>query len=266
MRQLLTLAFILMMGLTACDFGGDEPIPTEANFESLGTSTVLTEQAPPEGFGEISYPVIDDKLTQLPYAHTIINVRFTGVYDDNGQRAEGSMELDALSNNLSNSRILKLTFDGDIFTDSALAITAARISNSYFMITPNSDCNTDEEQVRDIANLSAGQLVGGVRSAGPTGRKDTADNVQAGVEVYEYGFSPDAVVRPQIQTSSDLDFLVGTVWVAPQLQIVTQYIVEMNVQNATLLFGKRAVSGRLRYEYNVSEVDVEPNISIPNGC
>lgn len=265
-RQFLVIMLSLSFVLSACDFSGEDPVPTQADFESLGTSTVLTAQAPPANFSQISYPVIDDKLAQLPYSHITINVRFTGVYDDNGERAEGSMEYNAFTNNLANSRIVQLTFEGDIFTDSALAITAARISNSYFMITPNSDCNTNETEVRDIANLGPGQLIGGVNDAGPTGRKDVADDVRVGVEVYEYGFAPEAVVPPQIQTSSDLDFLVGTVWVAPELQIVTQYIVEMNVQNATLLFGQRAVSGRLRYEYNVSEVDIEPNISIPNGC
>ncbi len=266
-RQLLVIILSFSFVLSACDFSGDDPVPTQADFESLGTSTVLTAQAPPANFSEINYAVIDDKLAQLPYSHTTIHVRFTGVYDDNGERAEGSMEYNAFTNNLSNSRIVQLKFEGDIFADTdGATLTAARISNSYFMITLNNDCVTAEEEVAVFANLRPGQLIGGVSNAGPTGRKDVADDVRVGVEIYEYGFAPEAVVPPQIQTSADLDFLVGTVWVAPELQVVTQYIVEMNVQNATLFYGKRAVSGRLRYEYNVSEVDIEPNISIPNGC
>lgn len=258
------LGLVLLLALSACDIGGNDDIvvPTIADVESAATASVQTQNAPPAGFQEVNYPQIDQGLDQLSFSRFEIDVTFDGIYADTGEETAGEMHLEALSNQLSVARWVDIEFNGEVFSGGATNLTAVRLSNNYYMINPNGVCITETSQIQEIANLDAGQIVGGVELAGPTSRRGEIN----GYPAWQYGFGPEALVEPQIQTTVSLDILTGELWVAPDFQIVVRYIVEMNVENAQLLFGNRPVTGRLRYEYNVYDINLEQNISIPNGC
>jgi hypothetical protein len=138
-----------------------------------------------------------------------------------------------------------------------------RLSNNYYMLNPNGVCITDEAQIADIANLRAGQLIGGVTVAQPTGQPSDLIN---GYQAWQYGFAPEHLTYPAVQTSSELDILTGELWAAPEYNVAVRFTVEMNVYQAVLLFGNRPVTGRLTYQYNVYDIGIQPNISVPNGC
>jgi hypothetical protein len=254
---------LLLWMLAACDsLKQEKTVATQASFEDAATAVVLTALAPPSGFEKLNLPDIDRQINQLPTSRVVIMVSFNGKYDDTDQIAEGKLYLEAFNNQQAVSRLLDLQFEGDVFSGGASNLQAVRVSNSYYMINPNGVCIKDEAQISDIANLRAGQLLGGVTEAGPTGQRMMVNGLQS----WQYGFAPEAIVPPQLQTSAELDFLTGEIWFAPEYQIVVRYLVEMNVQAATLLFGNRPVSGRLRYEYNVYDINAPQNISVPNGC
>jgi hypothetical protein len=263
-RNILLFSLILIGTLTACDaFQEDESVvPTIADVEDAATAIVLTENAPPEGFQTVSYNEIDVNLSQLAYSRFEIDITFEGIYADTNEPTMGSMHLEAVANELTVAREVDIEFDGDIFSGESSDLKAVRLSNNYYMINPNGVCITETSQIQEIANIRAGQIIGGVESAGTTGTRREINGYQA----WQYGFAPEALVRPQLQTTAELDLLTGEMWVVPEFQVVIRYIIEMNVENAQLLFGNRPVTGRVRFEYNVYDINLEQNISIPNGC
>lgn len=263
-RKFLLICVMLVWALAACDaFKEDEVVvPTIANVEDAATAIVLTENAPPDGFQTVSYNEIDENLTQIAYSRFEIEITFEGIYADTSEATTGSMHLEAVANQLAVAREVDIEFEGEVFSGGATDLKAVRLSNNYYMINPNGVCITETSQIQEIANIRAGQIIGGVESAGPTGNRGEVN----GYQVWQYGFAPEALVHPQLQTTAELDLLTGEMWVAPEFQVVIRYIVEMNVENAQLLFGNRPVTGRVRFEYNVYDLNLEQNISIPNGC
>ena len=90
-----------------------------------------------------------------------------------------------------------------------------------------------------------------------------------GFQAWQYGFDEQFIKPPAIQfegENNELDYLSGAVWVSPEHNVVVRYTVEMNVHRATLLFGERPVTGRIRYQYDVYDIGLPPVISIPNRC
>lgn len=267
MHRLLRLSLMMgvVLALVACDAlqSDDDPLPTVADFESVATASFLTQNAPPSGFSTVRFPNIDDGVERLPYSRAEIRVNFTGVYAGTEERAQGSLLIEIRANQQVGSRQVTVTFDGDIFSGAGESrVVAVRLSNNYYMINPNGVCITEASQIQEITGLRAGQIVGGVVEAGATARHGPIN----GYETWQYGFAPEAFQPPQLQTTDDLDLLVGELWVAPEHQVVVRYIVEMNIRDAVLLFGERPVTGRLRLEYNLYDINQEQNISIPNGC
>lgn len=268
---IITLLLSAML-LAACDrlLGKDEIVlPTQASldFDHYQTVIVFTQNAPPAGFETVAFSQVDDNLITTVYSRFEINLYLeNGYYSDTGQPVEqGYMRLRVWNDEFHVARHLQMEFLGDVFAGSSSNLDIVRISNDYYMVDVNGVCITDPSVIAEIANLNAGQLIGGFEFAQPTGRQDTIN----GVEAWQYGFDPQYVNRPAIQLTSEtsaVDLLTGEVWVSPHYNIVVRYGIEMNIHRATLLFGNREVTGRLRFQYDVFNIGDPPNISIPNGC
>lgn len=269
---LLTTLIFTGLLLAACDriLGEGEPIviPTEANvtYEDLQTALPYTQNAPPPGFESLSFSAIDDNLNNTVYSRLVINATFSGFYADTREAApDASVQIEIWNDELNVRRHVRLNFIGDVFSGGSTYLDVVRLANDYYMIDSNGVCITEPEQVAPFATLTAGQLIGGVDFAQPSGRKDLINDVVA----WQYGFDRQFINQPYLQLTesiSALDYLTGEIWFSPENQVVVRYTIEMNVNRAILFFGERPVTGRLRYQYDVYDIGQPPNISIPNGC
>jgi hypothetical protein len=57
-------------------------------------------------------------------------------------------------------------------------------------------------------------------------------------------------------------------WIAPQVNVVLRFELNLEMQHVEILWGSRPVSGTLylRYDLSVPDLDAEPNVSVPHGC
>ena len=267
---LIATILLVSMILAACDtiLGDDaEPSPTifDQSFEEYQTSLPYTLNAPTPGFESVSFPEIDDNLPSISYSKFEVTVTFDGFYTDTSEPVNGFMKLTAWNDEFTEARQIQIEFLGDVFSGGASNLDVVRIVNQYYMINPNGVCITDAGQVSELANIRAGQLLGGIEFAQPTSNVEEIDGIQA----WQYGFDEQFINPPAIQFESEndeIDYLSGAVWVSPEYNIVMRYTVEMNVHRAILLSGERPVTGRMRYQYDVDILDEPPSISIPNQC
>ncbi|MBI5930633.1 MAG: hypothetical protein HY862_15095 [Chloroflexi bacterium] len=245
----------------------DVVVPTLATLTDLQTAQYLTQVAPPEGFATVAFPGIDDNLRTTVYSHVVISVMFDGAYSeptaDDPANIQSTMRVEIWNDDFNVARQVRIEFLGNVFSGDASNLDVVRLSNNFYMLNPNGVCITDPAKIRDIATLQAAQLLGGVNLAQPTGRPNELVN---GYKSWQYGFTPSQMNYPSIQTTNAIDILTGELWVAPEYNVVVSYKVEMNVYQATLLFGNRPVTGRIVFQYDVDDIGIPPSISVPNGC
>lgn len=271
--KMLWLVVISWIGLTACGLNNDDVvIPTEASVDQFATETFLTANAPPQSADIVYFPQIDQGIESTVYARYVVDISFNGVYSDSREPVESTMRVEVWLDEFNARRSVKIIFEGgDVFQGSGGNLDAVRINNNYYMVNPNGVCRTTPEEVQAIANLTAGQLIGGVQEAYTSWKQVEINNQR----VWSYSFGAEMLNPPAIQILNPetgvVDPVSGELWVtfdeANQLPpIVIRYTVEMNVHRAVLLFGNREVTGQMRYEYQVYDIGVPPPISIPNGC
>lgn len=258
----------LLLSLAACQAESvtPEPLPTLAEIEALPTVDFLTQNAPPVGFDEVSFDPLDRTLAARPgWAYTIVG-EFDGTFVDTGEPVEGHYTLEVWADELGESRRARLEVEGLAVSPQAFVrLEGVRISNDTYVVDINGRCSLDEAGASVVADLSAGQLVGGVARAVPTGHRDTIDDVP----VWQYTFAPEslrlAVVRPEADSALSVD---ADLWVAPGVNAVARFEAVVDVTNARILTAERAVSGTLflRYDLDLTQIDTRPNISIPHGC
>ncbi len=275
MRRLvqLSLIFVMLAGvISACNASSSQaPIPTVVDLTTLPTSIFLTDNAPPQGFGVINADPIDVNLGAYQGWTYTITGHFAGTFDTTGETAEGQFLATVQANELGQTRRVVLEAEGAAFLlDAALLqLEGVRWSNDYYVVDINGRCTHDQQSGTAIADLGASQLIGGVSYAVPTGhRKDIA-----GIPAWQYTFAPDTVRLPALHQTADSAIILGAdLWFSPDKNAVLVYEVSATVEHVYLLWADQAsgntVSGTLylRYELTVAELDVQPNISIPNGC
>ena len=264
-----------LAALAGCTSSGDDTVvvPTIASFETLSTAVFLTENAPPAGFSVVDFDPIDRNLSDRPaWAYTVTG-RFEGTSDAGGEPVGGTLQADIEANELGQARRVVLEVEGNAFLPGAalLRLEGVRFSNDYYIVDVNGNCSEDTGHSAgeaEIANLSAGQIIGGVAQAIPTGHRDTID----GLDVWQYTFKPENVSLPAIhRTNTGTVTLAADLWIAPEINAVVRYEVTATVSGVHLLWADRSeatVSGTLtlRYDLDVPQLDVPPNISVPHGC
>ncbi len=269
-RKLLFLGLAVI--LTACDLmDSNTPTPTHseptmASVEMVATHNFLTENAPPSGFSEVHYSPLDANLSDHPGWSYTMTGNFTGTFDDTGEAASGQFQAQVQADELGERRRVVLNLEGEAFAPDAapLELEGVRLSNDYYTIDVNGQCKPGDTVIADLATA---QLIGGVVVATPTGHRKEIN----GVPAWQYGFSVDAVLLPpttlKLNTNSSV-VLQADLWVAPDVNAVVLFEMTLNVEHVRLLSGARDVSGTLylRYELNLAELDVQPNISVPHGC
>lgn len=273
MLALVTLAALVLVvsGCSVMEDGGDPP-PTVASIDSLQTSIFLTENAPPAPYGQITFDPLDSSLEQrLGWSYTVRG-SFEGTFDATGEPAEGEFTMRAEANELGEARRVVLTVEGRAISPHVTQrrLEGVRFSNDYYFVGADGVCQTGKALASPIADLSVGEIMGGIHGWTPNGQRD----VMGDYAVWEYVPDAGSVRLPVARltgTDGELDY-TAELWFAPDLNAVVVYDLTIDVQQAHLLWAEAgedtAVSGtlHLRYELDLSAIDSQPNISIPNGC
>lgn len=274
-----TLVFPVVMGLlalSACDSSGGEGdfvVPTLASLETIPTTIFLTENAPPPDFATLALDPIEHGLAAHSGWAYAVTGSFVGTFDATGEPAAGTISVQVQGNEPGQTRRVVLEIEGRAFLpgETPLRLEGVRFSNDYYTVDVNGVCTADGgEQLGGaaIADLSAGQVIGGVARAVPTGHRQTLDELPA----WQYTFASADARLPAIHPGPDgAVTLAADLWFAPQASAVLRYEISAEVSGVHLLWADRAsstVSGTLtlRYTLDAAALDTPPNISVPHGC
>jgi hypothetical protein len=261
----LFLLVLLAFTIIACNRQNETPIalPTPANPEAVKTAIIKTQNAPPAGFDSVGFDPIDYHRDELPSSYFEITANFEGQYTETGEDTSGSLKMEVWENGVLRTRRVKLSFIGDALSGGVSNVEAVRFENDFYLLDANGICTINSDAARDIATLSASRIVGGFTLAVPTGVVGDVN----GYSGYQYGFGKEDLKVNIFQANpSVVDIVGGEVWIIPEFNVVGRFGVSLNTHNARILFGDKPVTGALRYEYNVSNIGVDTDIALPNGC
>lgn len=261
-RVLLPLLFLL--SLSACH-RGQEPLPTPADPVAEATALALTQNAPPPGFQTAAFPQIDANLTLLAGWRYTVLLTFDGVYARTPRQTSSRTEAQVWFNQLGAARRVVVTTQGELLGLERLqTLEGVRLGQDAFLLRDGACLTNADADAALTADLRAGELIGGVTLATPTGRRATMN----GVPSYEYAFTPDVLNLPNLRLADGgrITSMSGEVWVAPELNAVVRFYVTMAVDNAVFFDRPLPVSGTVLIRYDLFDVGVLPNISVPFGC
>ncbi|MBN2303065.1 MAG: hypothetical protein JXQ72_01220 [Anaerolineae bacterium] len=263
------LVVLLIPALAACNAAenGNAPIPTQADINLIPTHEFLTQNAPPAGFGQINVDPIDVNLSARQGWRYVVTGTFSGIFDAGGAPAQGIFQAQVWANEIGETRRVILDVEGAALApdNAPRRLEGVRWSNDTYIVDNNGQCTTGGDGAQVIANLSAGQLIGGVVGAVPTGHRQEI----GGYPAWQYTFRPGNARFPAVDRGeSGTVELAADLWFAPELNAVLRYEVQLTVAGVRLLSAEDRVSGTLtlRYELDLDALDTLPNISVPNGC
>lgn len=263
MKHLWVLIGIIL--LTGCTQTNDPAVlPTLAQPDAIATGLVLTENAPPPGFETVSFPTIDANLERLSGWRYEMFFSLNGVFARTPRETSASTQASITYDQVGSKRRIEATIDVDL-EDVAEPIIyeGVRLGTDTFLVR-DGRCTSNSESTELLADLSAGRLLGGVNSATTAVRTELIN----GQEVWLYSFLADDLILPNVQIGDDgrLLSMVGELWVAPEHNVVVRYNVTLEVENATIFDQTLPISGTINMQYNVFDIGIVPNISVPNGC
>ncbi len=245
-----------------------EGIPTVASIQSVeqaATAAVMTENAPPVGFRDtVSFPEVDAKLLELPGWRYIVTLEFNGVFARTPRETSATARAEIWFNQLGSARRILVETSGELIgQEENAAYEAVKLGPDAFLVRDNTCLSNAGADADTAANLRAGLLVGGVTSATPTGRRATLN----GEEAWEYAFTQDALNLPSIRLDEGGKMTAnGELWVSPEDNAVVRFYVNLDVENAFIFDRQLPVSGQVILRYDLYDIGVVPNITVPFGC
>lgn len=244
-----------------------EGIPTQASFDTLqeaATAAVMTENAPPPGYREqVAFPEVDSGLTSLPAWRYIVTLGFDGAFAADGQPASATARAEVWFNQLGSARRVLVEIAGALLgQDENTTFEAVRLGPDAFLVR-DGVCLSGGPDAASAADLRAGQLVGGAQTAVPTGRRATLN----GLEAWEYAFTAADLTLPvRLEPGGRISNVSGELWVAPAHNAVARFYVNLDVENAVIFGREQPVSGQVILRYDLYDVGVPTNITVPFGC
>lgn len=265
---LLLLALMLIAGCTPRGRTLDD-LPTPlADLNLAATAQVMTQNAPPPRFANgISLPRLDAALDDVAHYRARVALDFDGVFAGTPRPARGHVEADISYTELGTLRRVVITTEGELLAAGSdpSQLEAVRIGAETYLVQDGLCRVTTGTDAASVADLGAGALIGGVREAVPTGEKQVIN----GEEVWRYAFLQDALdIAPAVQTRDGgrITYLGGELWFAPAHETAIRFYLTLDVDNVTVFGSQLPVTGQVVIRYDVSEVGVDPNISVPFGC
>lgn len=272
LTRLFTLCIVLLMLVTACRERGLtlDDIPTPMSIDARATEVILTQHAPPPEFGEVAFPQIDLNLPDLSGWQYSVDIEFDGVFTQVDRKAYGRVKADVWYNQIASARRVIFSTEGDLLgLDKPSEYESVKLGPDTFLIQ-DSACLSNAEEFADVAaSVGAGSLVGGLNNAQASGLPKQIINDQT---VWRYAVNFDQLNLPQLTLNADSRILAfnGELWVAPEHDAVIRYYMTVDVENAQVFTGilstSLPVTGRLIVRYDLFDIGVQPNISVPFGC
>jgi len=271
LRRLLLLVPVVF--LFACQREGKLPedIPTPIrSLDELATAQVMTANAPPEGFrGPVTFPFIDENLPNVPNWRAEVLMRFNGVYASTPRPAIAETRATLWYNDLGPERRVVIEGEGALFgqEEATMTLEGVRLAEDAFLVRENT-CVGQAEGTAQVADLRAGELIGGVTNAVTRG----VNAIINGEQVWRYDFAPEDLNLPQLDFREDSRIVAmnGELWVAPEHDAVIRYYLLLNVENVIVRLDSSEtplpVSGDLVIRYDVFDIGINPNITQPFGC
>jgi hypothetical protein len=261
------LSTFYLVLLAACDRGmTPDDLPTPINPETFATEVFSTQNAPPTGFSTVSFPQIDANLNLLSDGRYVVTLSFNGVFTSIGRDTSAAATAEVWFNQLGSARRVRLQTTGELIgQEEDQTFEAVRLGPDTFLVRNNA-CLRGADAVQ-AADLGAGALIGGVNNAASTATHEVI-NV-AGVESWRYTFTDADLVLPNIRPAEGGVITMaapGEVWVAPQHNVVMRFYVTLNVQNVYLFDRQLPVTGQVIIRYDLYDIGVLQNISVPFGC
>lgn len=269
MRRLFYLLIFITV-LTACDDGATiSELPTVAAPEALGTATVLTRNAPPAGFrAVVNFPDVDRGLAVLPAWYYESTLAFEGTFAGTSRATGGSIYLRTWYNQIGQRRRVVVEQSGDLLgidEEATRTLEGVRLAERVFLVEDNTCASQDTESAQITADLLAGDLIGGVTQATPSGDEPAVVN---GERVWRYDFDAQNLNLPSVTFAEGggLTGMTGELWISPEREAVVRYYVNLDMQNAFIFNSDAPVSGQLRLRFDLYDIGVDPNITRPFGC
>lgn len=271
-KQLVYMLICMPLLLTACRERGLtlDDIPTPITPSVRGTEIVLTENAPPPQFGEVSFPKIDANLPLLSGWQYTVDMEFDGVFTQVDRKVYGRVQADVSYNQIASARRVIVKSEGDLLgLEDPEQVEAVQLGPDNFLVEGGACQSNAEESADFVVQADAGSLVGGLNSAMASGQPKQRINDEI---VWRYNLNFDQLNLPQLTLTSESKILAfnGELWVAPEHNAVIRYYMTVDVENAlvftNVLGTALPVTGRLIVRYDVNDIGVLPNITVPFGC
>lgn len=270
--RLLTLALVWLglLGLAAgCETlkPDDRPLPTIINdLDAAATAQVMTQNAPPPRFrDQIALPNFEAGLEALPGWQYSVTAEFEGVFSGTSRPATASTTAQVAYYQLTSARRVVLTAEGSLLTEDApVTSEAVRIGRDVYLVSEGQCSVVTETDAAAVADTGANLLIGGLSEAIPTGSKGIIN----GETVYKYAFEPEALRLASIeaQDSGSIQIVNSELWFSADRAAAVRFYLTLAVQN-TLIFGSQLpVTGQVIIRYDLTDVGIDPNISVPFGC
>ena len=264
--MLCTLYFILCAALlVGCNRGQDtNDLPTQASVNGVATAQYLTQNAPPPDFrGTLSFPEVDAGLADLEGWRYQVQLEFNGVFARTPRETSANATAEVWFKQLGSARRVVVNTSGELLGKENNAFEAVRLGPDAFMVRENT-CNKGGTDAETAADLRAGKLVGGVNHATPTGIRATVN----GEDVWQYAFTTADLNLPSIHLAADgaIESTGGELWVAPRHNAVIRFYVNLNLTNAIIFDRELPVSGTVILRYDLYDINIPTNITVPFGC
>ncbi len=267
--RIAALGVVCLLLISACTERGVrlEDIPTAASIDALATALPLTQNAPPTPFNlpQTTFDFIDNHLNELAGWRYVVQLDFNGMFARTPRQASASAQAEVWFNQMGSARRITLNTTGELIGQAEnTAYEAVRLGPDSFLVREGACLVGARGDAQTAADLRAGDLVGGVQSATPAGRRATIN----GQEVYLYAFTEEALVLPSIRPADGgtITLESGELWIAPQHNAVVRYYLNLQVENVNLFERQLPVSGAVSLRYDLYDVGVAANITVPFGC
>lgn len=258
----------LIVALAACQPRVPSPQPTQISedLDREATAIVLTQNAPPTPFHEqVALTRLSSGTDILPSWRAMVTLRFDGVFAGTSRQATAFSEAAIQYSLLGSQRRVVLTVDGALLDqEEPLTTEGVRLGPDTFLVRDNVCGVMTDLDASAIADLGVDELIGGVVRAVPDGTKAVIN----GEEVWRYAFTADDLRLTNLVIADNGRILdaQGELWFSPTRKAAVRFYLSIDVENAYVFGAQVPVTGQAVMQYDLLDVGIEQNISVPYGC
>lgn len=268
-RRCMMLCGVLVIGVLAgCveRVPDNAPLPTQMNdLDAAATAQALTQNAPPPRYQRLSLPSFEAGLDMLDGWRYTVTATFEGSFTGTSRPATAETTAQVAYHLLTSARRVVLSAEGALLTDGERVETeAVRIGSDVYLLNDGQCSVVTDTDAATVVDAGVGLLIGGISDATPTG----AVGVINGEHVYRYQFAPDALQLASIapRDGGRMSIVNSELWFSAERAAVVRLYMTLDVENATVFGSQLPVTGQVILRYDLMDVGLDPNITVPFGC